>query len=264
VIIDPLVAYLQGGLSANSDHDVRRALATLKVVGERTGAAIVVVRHLNKSAGSNPLYRGGGSIGIIGAARCGLLLAPDPEDPQRRILAATKGNLGRLPASLAFRLEDVASLGVARVVWEGQSRWSAGALLRAAEEGEAESSALAEARSWLRAALADGPRPAKEIEQEGSARGIARRTLELARKAEGVVARKERTRGGPWLLSLPTTASDEGEDREVPTPLGLSGLSGLSGLHPDERRCVDCHKPLASGQSTRCSPCPAKRLTGEE
>jgi hypothetical protein len=29
---------------------------------------------------ANPLYRGG-SIGIIGAARCGLLLARDPDDP---------------------------------------------------------------------------------------------------------------------------------------------------------------------------------------
>ena len=93
-------------ISANSDQDVRRALAALEKVGERTGAAIVVVRHLNKSVGANPLYRGGGSIGIIGAARCGLLLAPDPDDPERRILAATKGNLGQLPPSLAFRLVE--------------------------------------------------------------------------------------------------------------------------------------------------------------
>jgi RecA-family ATPase len=101
-IIDPLMAYMQRGHNANSDQDVRRALASLKAVGDRTGVAIVVVRHLNKSSSANPLYRGGGSIGIIGAARCGLLLAQDPEQPPRRILAATKGNLGRPPASLAF------------------------------------------------------------------------------------------------------------------------------------------------------------------
>jgi hypothetical protein len=34
----------------------------------RTGCAIVVVRHLTKSGSTNPLYRGVGSIGIIGAA----------------------------------------------------------------------------------------------------------------------------------------------------------------------------------------------------
>src|SRR4030095_7879889 len=101
-ILDPLVAYLQRGLNANSDQGVRSAFAAMKMLGERTGAAIVVVRHLNKSTGANPLYRGGGSIGIIGAARCGLLLALDPEHPQRRILAATKSNLGQPPPSLAL------------------------------------------------------------------------------------------------------------------------------------------------------------------
>src|SRR5688572_2019819 len=69
VILDPLVAYLQPGHSANSDQGMRRAFSALKKLAERTGAAIIVVRHLNKSTGANPLYRGGGSIGIIGAAR---------------------------------------------------------------------------------------------------------------------------------------------------------------------------------------------------
>jgi len=104
LIIDPLVAYLARGHNANSDQGVRRAFHSLKGLAERTGAAIVAVRHLNKSMTANPIYRGGGSIGIIGAARCGLLLAPDPDDAERRILASTKDNLGPPPPSLAFRL----------------------------------------------------------------------------------------------------------------------------------------------------------------
>src|SRR5215213_9478885 len=104
LIIDPLVAFLARGHSADSDQGVRRAFHALKGLAERTGVAIVAVRHLNKSMTANPLYRGGGSIGIIGAARCGLLLAPDPEDAERRILASTKDNLGLPPPSLAFRL----------------------------------------------------------------------------------------------------------------------------------------------------------------
>ncbi len=202
VIVDPLMAYLHRRHNANSDQDVRRALAALKTLGERTGAAIVVVRHLNKSTSANPLYRGGGSIGIIGAARCGLLLAPDPDDPRRRILAATKGNLGQPPPSLAFRLESVPRLGVARVVWEGESPLTASSLLQAAAETPETRSALDDARHWLRDALASGPRPAKEIQQEAAVLGIAPRTLKLARKAEGVIARKAQSPGGPWLLSL--------------------------------------------------------------
>jgi hypothetical protein len=203
VIIDPLMAYLQRGHNANSDQDARHALATLKMLSERTGAAIVVVRHLNKTSGANPLYRGGGSIGIIGAARCGLLLAQDPEHPQRRILAATKGNLGLPPASLAFHLEPVPRLGVTRVVWEGEVPWTAEALLRATAAGEEERSVLGEARAWLRQVLADGPRPARELVAEARTMGIAIRTYHAARKAEGVIARKEQTANGPWNVMLP-------------------------------------------------------------
>jgi hypothetical protein len=53
------------------------------------------VRHLNDSVTGNPPYRGGASIGIICAAYCGLLLASDPDDPERRILASTNDHLGR-------------------------------------------------------------------------------------------------------------------------------------------------------------------------
>jgi hypothetical protein len=202
VILDPLVAYLQPGHSANSDQGMRRAFSALKKLAERTGVAIVVVRHLNKSTSANPLYRGGGSIGIIGA-RCGLLLAQDPEHPRRRILAATKGNLGRPPPSLAFHLEAVPALGVTRVVWEGEAPWTAEALLRASAEGEEERSLLGEARAWLRQVLADGPRPAKELVAEARAMGIAVHTYHAARKAEGVIARKEQTLNGRWILTLP-------------------------------------------------------------
>src|SRR5215207_1536524 len=155
LIIDPLVAFLSRGHNANSDQGVRRAFHSLKGLAERTGAAIVVVRHLNKSLSANPLYRGGGSIGIIGAARCGLLLAQDPEHPERRILAATKGNLGPPPASLAFRLEASLVFGVTRVVWQGETPWTAEALLRATADGDVKHSALGEARSWLRLVLAN-------------------------------------------------------------------------------------------------------------
>ncbi|MBW3634189.1 MAG: AAA family ATPase, partial [Chloroflexi bacterium] len=205
VIVDPLMAYLHRRHNANSDQDVRRALAALKTLGERTGAAIVVVRHLNKSLTANPLYRGGGSIGIIGAARCGLLLAQDPEHPERRILAATKGNLGPPPASLAFHLETVPGLGATRVVWDGEAPWTAETLLRATTEGEEKHSALGEARSWLRQVLADGPRPARELEAEARAMGIALRTYQAARTTEGVIARKEQSVNGGWMVMLPTS-----------------------------------------------------------
>ncbi len=185
---------------------------------ERTGAAIVVVRHLNKSAQTNPLYRGLGSIGIIGAARCALLLAADPDDADRRILAVSKGNLARPPAALAFRLDDVPGTDVARIVWEGESPWTAGELLGRlpAEEGDESRSAVDDARAWLREALAAGPRPASELRRESAARGIGLSTLYAARKAEGIATAKEHIARGRWLWML----QDNSGGREDAVPSG--------------------------------------------
>ncbi len=201
VVFDPLVAFLRPGAS---DQHVRHALGALKASAERTGAAIVIVRHLNKSGGANPLYRGAGSIGIIAAARSGLLLAADPDDPQRRILALSKGNLACAVASLAFRLENVPGATVARVAWDGESSWTATTLLQGPTEddGDSRRSVIEEARAWLREALAAGPRLARELRQEAGERGIGRSALYAARKAEGVAIAKEHTVQGSWVWTL--------------------------------------------------------------
>src|ERR1035437_443326 len=44
LVVDPLVASLPDEVNANRDHDVRRALALLAALGERTGAAVVAIR----------------------------------------------------------------------------------------------------------------------------------------------------------------------------------------------------------------------------
>src|SRR5262249_44356010 len=103
VVIDPLMAFLAGKVDAHKDSDVRRVLPRVKMLAERTQAAVLVVRHLNKLGSvSEPLYRGGGSIGIIGAARSALLVAKHPQDPGRRVLARTKGNLSAQPQALSY------------------------------------------------------------------------------------------------------------------------------------------------------------------
>jgi hypothetical protein len=221
MIIDPLVAFLSPGHSANSDQGVRRAFHALKDLAERSGAAIVAVRHLNKSPSANSLYRGGGSIGIIGAARCGLLLAPDPDDPERRILASTKANLGVLPPSLAFRLVAAPGTQVARVVWDSQSEWTADQLLRESTLGRAQRSLLDDARVWLRTLLANGPRAAIDIRREAAEAGVGRNLLYAAAKAEGVHIAKERVADGRWVWS---SAADVAESPAPANPREVRDL----------------------------------------
>lgn len=63
------MAHLPGDVNSFRDQDVRAALGPLSTFAEEAGVAVVAVRHLNKKTGGPAIYRGGGSIGITGAAR---------------------------------------------------------------------------------------------------------------------------------------------------------------------------------------------------
>jgi hypothetical protein len=202
VIIDPLTAFLGGDTNSHRDQDVRRALHPLAVMAQETGAAVVVIRHLNKAAGGNPLYRGGGSIGIIGAARSGLLVAADPENPDRRVLASTKCNLARLPASLSFDL-STAGNGALRVAWIGNSAHTAESLL-AAPKNDEDRNAVQEAAEVLRSILQAGPVPVEDVKKEARKAGVAERTLYRAKDVLEVKSLKVGFTGkGVWQWSLP-------------------------------------------------------------
>lgn len=288
LIVDPLMAYLGEGVNAHRDQDVRRALAPLAQMAERTGVAVVLVRHLNKAASAHALYRGGGSIGIIGAARCGLLVAADPDDDDRRVLAPIKANLARPPASLAFRLAPIEGSDVARVEWIGETPHTARSLLDVpvAEEDRAERDqergARAEARAWLRDALAAGPVPAGDVQAAAKRDGVAPRTLDRAKGDLGVVASRQGgiADAGRWAWRLP---SPDGAPLSPPTPPNVGILGGLSvagalsglgsagtpkhatnGLRPPTADvggdsggagCCVCGDPLPPGHALVCGRC---------
>ena len=49
LIVDPLMAYLDAEVNANRDQDVRRVFSPVASMSERTGCAVMVLRHLNKA-----------------------------------------------------------------------------------------------------------------------------------------------------------------------------------------------------------------------
>jgi hypothetical protein len=205
------MAFLGEKVNAHKDQDVRRAMHALTRVADETGAAILVVRHLNKSGGQNAVTRGGGSIGIIGAARLGLIVGKDPEDDSRRILAVSKSNLGKEAKALAYRLVDDEERGVARIDWEGETGHSTSDLL--AEEYIGDRSAVDEACEILRDTLADGPLTANDVTRVVRDAGVAQRTLDRAKARLGVKSKKvgkER-----WLWGLPDDESQENREEDM-------------------------------------------------
>ena len=69
------------GVHIHCNAQIRRALTPLSKVAERTGAAVVVVMHLNQATLQPALYRVQGTIGYVGAARSVLLVVADKEEP---------------------------------------------------------------------------------------------------------------------------------------------------------------------------------------
>jgi putative DNA primase/helicase len=229
LIVDPFMAYLGREINSYRDQDVRSVLAPLAALADRTGAAVLLVRHLRKgSRADGALYAGGGSIGISGAARSVLLVGKDPDDESRRIVAAVKSNLCPSPPSLAYRIETDGD-GRPRIVWEPEPvDFTADRLLAASAEGEEERGARAEAAEWLSYYLADAPRPSAEVLREGRRAGHQEITLRRAAKGLGVQKSKDGFQGG-WIWAFPV----EGDQQE---PKMITSRPGSSLAEPDHLR----------------------------
>ena len=159
VVIDPLMAVLGRNIDSSRDQDVREVFNPLAQLARRTGCAILIIRHLNKGNSSNILYRGAGSIGIIAAARIGLLVAHDPDDEQKRVFATIKNNLSKVATNLTFQIVEN-ERGVPYIQWLGENHHTTSALLRPGTN-------LSFARQEILKALKDasGPLDTKEISE---------------------------------------------------------------------------------------------------
>jgi RecA/RadA recombinase len=204
VAIDPFTATLGGAVNSYKDQDVRRVLAPLAQVAEDTGAAILFTRHFRKGGGVAE-DAGGGSVGIGAACRSVLRVDADPENPERFLLSSVKSSVSKKPLTLGYRIEGVTFPGsppvsTSRIVWDGESSWTAEALAAQAM-GTDERPRADEAQDWLRDALGSGSKSAKELFRAADAEGIPRRTLQRA--ADVLQVAKERKgfgEGSMWSL----------------------------------------------------------------
>lgn len=74
LILDPIQAYLGGGMDMNRANEARDMTKKLAALAEKYQCAIVLVGHMNKAAGNKAAYRGMGSIDFFAVARSVLLV----------------------------------------------------------------------------------------------------------------------------------------------------------------------------------------------
>ena len=238
VVIDPFSAYVDGRVDLHKDQDSRSVMRRLKTLAAKHRCAVVLIRHLTKTGGTNATMRGQGSVGIVGAARAGLLVAEDPDDDSRVIVAPSKRNLapGDVPA-LAYRLNSVAALGCARVVWDGPTAHRAEDLLaERGDDAEKQSGRPgARAREFLREFLDDGPQPATAVWKAADREGVAERTLKRVKNDLSVRTWRPDGPKTPWFWALPGHAETGPENANSATK-PVHGTVGTVGSADDQHR----------------------------
>ena len=233
VVFDPLQSFLGAGVDMHRANETRPVLDGLAKVAERTGSAILLVRHLAKSATGRSVHSGLGSIDIVGAMRSEVLVGSSPTNRDECAMIHDKPGICRRGDSLRFSIDkaevkgtDGTPIHTARVTWHGTSYLTA-ADLRAPENGG--KSVMQDARAWLADKLAEGGRLISKLTEEWAATSgqeprTAERTLQKASK--GLVSKKRP--GGKhglveWVLAPPRK---------------FEGTAPLAGRRVDGKRAV--------------------------
>jgi hypothetical protein len=205
-IVDPLVSAVSGDSHKNAE--VRRGLAPLVELSASLGAALVGVTHYSKgTAGRDPLERVTGSVAFGALARIVLgtvRQAAGDGEPLSMMLARAKSNIGPDGDGFAYAFEQTELPGgihASRIVWGAQVAGTARELL-AEPEPDGGHSEGQDAAGFLRALLAEGSRPAKEIFSEAKAAGFSKDAMHRAKRKIGAIASKQGMENG-WAWRLP-------------------------------------------------------------
>lgn len=212
IIIDPVSAYI-GKTNDSNNAEIRGLMAPLSVMAADTGAAVVLITHLNKSTSQDAIGRVIGSIGMIAAARAGYAVSKDPKNPNIRYFVPLKNNIGNDRDGFSFTIQGRQlsdTIKSSRIIW-GDSV-DAQKVLHPEDEKPTQTNS---AKAFLEELLADEPRMAEEIFEEAEGAGYSKQSIQRAATRLGVIRKKKGMKDG-WTWRLPSMVPipESGEDIE--------------------------------------------------
>ena len=95
LILDPIQAYLGGGMDMNRANEARDMTKRLGALAEKYKCAIILIGHMNKASGNKAAYRGMGSIDFFAVARSVLLVGRVEGESNIRAVVQIKNNLAQ-------------------------------------------------------------------------------------------------------------------------------------------------------------------------
>lgn len=182
LILDPIQAYLGGGMDMNRANEARDMTKKLGALAEKTKCAIILIGHMNKASGNKAAYRGMGSIDFFAVARSVLLVGRVEGEPNIRAVVQIKNNLAALGHPKAFALSEDG------FQWLGDYEITVeevlGGIAPKANKMEQAKQILRELAETQNMVLSN------EIFDRADESGISKRTLENAKKDMGIRAKK--------------------------------------------------------------------------
>lgn len=182
LILDPIQAYLGGGMDMNRANEARDMTKRLGALAEKYKCAIILIGHMNKASGNKAAYRGMGSIDFFAVARSVLLVGRVEGEPNIRAVVQIKNNLAQFGHPKAFELME------SGFKWLGDYEITADEVLGGIAP---KANKLEQAKQMLRElAETSNAVQSNEIFDMAEEQGISKRTLENAKKELGIRARK--------------------------------------------------------------------------
>lgn len=182
LILDPIQAYLGGGMDMNRANEARDMTKKLGALAEKYQCAIVLIGHMNKAAGNKAAYRGMGSIDFFAVARSVLLVGRVEGESNIRAVVQIKNNLAAFGHPKAFALSEDG------FQWLGDYEITADEVLGSIAP---KANKMEQAKRLLRElALTSDAIQSNEIFDMADEQGISKRTLENAKRELGIRARK--------------------------------------------------------------------------
>ena len=182
LILDPIQAYLGGGMDMNRANEARDMTKKLGALAEKYQCAIILIGHMNKAAGNKAAYRGMGSIDFFAVARSVLLVGRVEGEPNIRAVVQIKNNLAAFGHPKAFALSEDG------FQWLGDYEITADEVLGGIAP---KANKMEQAKRLLRElALTTDAIQSNEIFDMADEKGISKRTLENAKRELGIRARK--------------------------------------------------------------------------
>ena len=182
LILDPIQAYLGGGMDMNRANEARDMTKKLGALAEKTKCAIILIGHMNKASGNKAAYRGMGSIDFFAVARSVLLVGRVEGESNTRAVVQIKNNLAAFGHPKAFALSEDG------FKWLGDYEITVdevlGGITPKANKMEQAKQMLRELAETQSAVLSN------EIFDRANELGISKRTLANAKEELGVQTRK--------------------------------------------------------------------------